>query len=101
MKYQFVIQFSEELHDNLEWISEIENRLDASLVDSVVDGHDVGSGQVNIYIHTDNAISTFEIVKNMLKEGNSLDNAKIAYREINGDNYVCLWPTDLINFKVV
>ncbi len=102
MKYQFVIQFPEELYGDLDWIADLEDRLDESMVDAEVDGHDMGSGEVNIFIHANNPINTFQIAKNILEEdGVELKNIKIAYREINGDNYIPLWPKNLVDFKVI
>ena len=101
MKYQLVIQFPEELYD-LDWIADIEDRLDESLIDAEVDGHDIGNGEVNIFIHANNPIDTLTTVKNLLKEEKvGLENIKIAYREINADVYIPLWPKDLKEFEVI
>lgn len=102
MKYQLVIQFPEKLYNDLDWLADMEDLLDEALVDAEVDGHDMGSGEVNIFIHANDPINTLAIVKNILEEeGVSLENIKIAYREINGDFYIPLWPEDLENFKVI
>lgn len=102
MKYQVVIQLPEELYGYLDLIAEMEDRLDECLVDAEVDGHDIGNGEVNIFIHTNNPVDTFEVAKNILKEYNSvLENVKIAYRDMNGDRYICLWPKGLVEFKVI
>ena len=102
MKYQLVIQFPEEMYADLDWIADLEDRLDASIVDAEVDGHDIGSGEVNIFIHANNPINTFQIAKNILEEdGVELNNIKIAYREISKNNYIPLWPENLVGFKVI
>ena len=101
MKFQLVTQFPEELYDDLDWIAEMEDKLDECLVDAEVDGHDIGNGEINIFIHTNNPIDTFEVTKNILNEDNSvLKNAKIAYRSLDGDSYIGLWPQDLVEFNV-
>ena len=102
MKYQLVIQFPEELYGDLDWIADLENRLDESIVDAEVDGHDIGSGEVNIFIHANNPVNTFQTVKNILEEDDVvLENIKSAYREIGENNYIPLWPENLVDFKVL
>jgi hypothetical protein len=101
MKYQLTIQFSEELYGDLDWRADLEERLDESLVEAEVDGHDIGYGEVNIFIHANNPINTFQIVKSILEnEGVDLELVKIAYREINGERYIPLWPENLVDFKI-
>ena len=102
MKYHLIIQFPEELYGDLDWISDLEDRLDESIIDAEVDGHDMGGGEVNIFIHANNPVDTFKIAKTILEEdGVELKNIKFAYREINDDNYIPLWPENLINFRVI
>ena len=101
MKYQVVIQFPEALYSNLDWIADIEDRLDECLINAEVDGHDIGSGEVNIFIHSDDLMNTFQLAKNIFKEeGAVFEHIKIAYREIGTNDYICLWPEDLREFKV-
>ena len=101
MKYQVVVQFPEELFDDIDWIASVEDRLDESLVDAEVDGHDIGSGEVNIFIHSNNTTNTLKLVKNILEEdGVYLENVRIAYREIGSELYIPLWPENLVDFKV-
>jgi hypothetical protein len=102
MKYQLVIQFPEGLYDDLDEIAELEDRLDEQLLDAEVDGHDIGSGEVNIFIHTNTPAETFEKAKNLMEDkGIDLDIIKAAYRGMDGNEYVPLWPEDLEDFEVV
>lgn len=102
MKYQLVIQFPEDLYGYLDWIADFEDRLDESITDAEVDGHDIGSGQINIFIHSNDPVDTFQIIKNILeKEYFILENIKVAYREIGKDQYIPLWPKNLIDFDVL
>ncbi|MBX9703204.1 MAG: hypothetical protein K2X39_03535 [Silvanigrellaceae bacterium] len=101
MKYQLAIQFPEEIYGDLDWIAELEDRLDESLFDAEVDGHDIGSGQVNIFIHTNTPTNTFQIVKNILEEDDvDLEVTKAAYRESSKDDYIPLWPENLMDFEI-
>lgn len=102
MKYQIVIQLPEALYDDLDWIADVEDKLDETLLNAEVDGHDIGSGEVNIFIHTNDPVNVFKIAKNILEEeGVSLENIKAAYREIIGEDYIPLWPENLSDFKVI
>jgi hypothetical protein len=101
MKYQLVIQFLEELYGDIDFIANVEDLLGEAITDAEVDGHDIGSGEVNIFIYTNNPKNTFKIAKNILEENNiNLAKTKIAYREISGDHYFHLWPENLSSFKV-
>ncbi len=101
MKYQLVIQFPEAMFGDLDWIIEMEDRLAENLQNAEVDGHDIGSGEVNIFIHTNHPQQTFELVKNILqREEEVLENAKVAYRDFSGEEFYCLWPADLKVFDI-
>ena len=101
MKYQLVIQFPEEQFEDIYDIADMEDRLSSFLVDAEVDGHDIGSGEINIFIHTNNPVNNFEIVKNILdEEGVNLEYVKIAYREIGVEQYIAIWPENLEGFSV-
>ncbi len=102
MKYQLVIQLPDELYDDIDAIADMEDKMDESFVDAEVDGHDIGSGEINIFIHTNNPVATFKVVKNVLEnEAINFKYVKIAYREISGEDYIILWPKDLTKFKVI
>lgn len=51
MKYQLVIQTTEEFWESIDAIAALEDRLDESLTNAAVDGHDIGSRKINIFIH--------------------------------------------------
>ena len=97
MKYQLVIQFPEELYSDLDWIADLEDQLDESFVDAEVDGHDIGSGEVNIFIHATDPVNTFSNSKKYFKRRTEwiLKNIKVAYREIGRDAYIPLWPVKI------
>lgn len=102
MNYQLVIQLDEALYGDLDWIAEVEERLDDALSEGYVDGHDIGSGELNLFIHVNDLQNTFSIVKTILEEeGVNLKNVTIAYREISAEGYIVLWPKDLEEFKII
>ncbi|MGK9234023.1 hypothetical protein KXS07_20990 [Inquilinus limosus] len=69
--------------------------------DSEVDGHDAGSGQVNIFILTDEPTKTFEDVEKILTAINAWANIRIAYRALERSEYAVLWPKNLKEFKLL
>jgi hypothetical protein len=80
---------------------EIEGLLIDRLNDRVdVDGHDVGSGEMNIFILTNDPQAAFEQVRVILERRNIWSAVRVAYREISGNTFVILWPKHLTEFEV-
>ena len=69
--------------------------------ESDVDGHDFGSGEMNIFIYTDNPTKTFAEIKSLIGSQDHWTDARVAYREIEKDDYTILWPKDLLEFKLL
>lgn len=79
----------------------VENALIDVLPDgSEVDGHDAGSGEVNIFIHTNAPARVFDALKSMLADSGLLTSARVAFREQSKGEYTVLWPEGLETFKV-
>ncbi len=102
MKYQLVLQFPENSDRDLDWLINLENELyKHQLVDADIDGHDIGSGEMNIFIFTNYPMEVFEKIKVVLKNCDALDEMKSAYRDVNSEHFMCLWPEDLTDFQVI
>ncbi|MCB9772146.1 MAG: hypothetical protein H6754_06310 [Candidatus Omnitrophica bacterium] len=99
MKYQFVVQFPES-EICFKKLGEIENDLNKMLCDEDVDGHDIGSGEINYFILTDNPLGTFRKIEEYLISKDLLKLAKIAYRGVNENIYIIVYPKTLINFEI-
>lgn len=70
----------------------VENELELTLRDKhKVDGHDIGSGKMNIFISTSDPDETFELARKALSD-NDLKIITVAFRDIMDDNYSVLWP---------
>jgi hypothetical protein len=101
MKYQLVLQWPASSIKDFDAMIEIEDVLINNLSqESDVDGHDFGSGTMNIFIYTDNPTATFWEIKSIIGSQDYWIDARVAYREIQKDEYTILWPEDLTEFKI-
>jgi hypothetical protein len=100
-KYQLVIQFDanddEADYDKLLVLEE-------SVIENIgqlgaVDGHDIGSGECNIFVHTNDAPKAFDGIKEIVTNG--LPNMRAAYRDFKKEAFIPLWPKGLKKFEVI
>ena len=94
MNYQLVIQFplADASADDFDRLLMIENELGLALRGKhKVDGHDIGPGEMNIFIHTNDPDEAFELVKKTLSE-NDLETILAAFRDMKGNKYSVIWP---------
>jgi hypothetical protein len=107
LRYQLVVQFPSEDDRDVEALhrlTDLEERIDAVLPDEsndMVDGHDMGSGEINIFIFTNTPGETFRRIRPLLGEHGPRAEYRAAYREVRGDSYTILWPEDLTEFEVI
>jgi hypothetical protein len=92
MKYQLVLQWAESLIDYDSMILLEDSLIDGLPADCEVDGHDIGAGQVNIFVRTDNPTKTWKDIKNVV--GEVWTDARVAYRDMESSSYTTLWPTN-------
>jgi hypothetical protein len=102
VRYQLVLQWSSaSVAGGYDTLVEVEDLLIAKLRDQTkVDGHDIGSGEMNIFILTNDPKACFENVRATLQSHEMLASIRVAYREVSGNKYVILWPKDLTEFEV-
>ena len=92
MKYQLVLQFDGAAIEDFDDLLKLELELQLTLEsEHVVDGHDFGSAEMNIFIHTNQPEEAFLAAKSMIKK-TMLENVVAAYREIEGDEYCIIYP---------
>jgi hypothetical protein len=65
-----------------------------------VDGHDVGTGQMNIFIWTDDPTATFASAQAAIGGHAHWSEVRAAFREESGDHYTVVWPKDLETFDI-
>ncbi|MGD0252280.1 MAG: ABC transporter [Verrucomicrobiota bacterium] len=93
MKYQLALQFPEKSIADYDEMIALENELLEKLGTSAkVDGHDCGSGEMNIFIHTDEPNKAFEMIRPVVAKRRLFENLVAAYRERTGEDYTVIWP---------
>ncbi|MDZ4859533.1 MAG: ABC transporter [Candidatus Hydrogenedentes bacterium] len=101
MKYRLVLQLpSSSIKDYNEVI-----RFESLIVEGIgelgeVDGHDAGSGEFNIFVLTDDPVLTFDRIKTLPGAVDFMPNLKVAFRELEKDEYVIIYPSRLSNFTL-
>jgi predicted RNA methylase len=99
MKYQLVLQFRADSIQDFDRLTAFEESLTDALGD-LVDGHDFGSGEFNIFLITDDALSAFEKINVIAKKERLSEQMKAAYRDLTREAYVIVWPPGLKEFKI-
>lgn len=101
MKYQLIVQLPGSSAGDYDAMLELEEALTESLGDlGDVDGHDAGSGEMNIFIFTDDPTRAFERVKAVLGAGDFMSRFKAAYREVGKDSFTIRYPAGLTDFSI-
>ena len=99
MKYILVLQLPEDTFTYDELIEQ-ENIFISGLKGfATIDGHDVGVGEINYFVHTDNVKVAFEKIQPLLKD-KAKSVLKAAYRTIKGEKYHIIYPPNLTSFCI-
>jgi len=102
MKYQVVLQFTAASMDDFDRLVALEDCLIEELDGfATVDGHDFGSGEFNIFILTDDPIESFDKAHRIVANQEIPNAMRSAYRQVEGEDYLILWPSSLKEFKVL
>jgi hypothetical protein len=102
VKYQLVLQWpGSTIGDYDAMISVEEYLIDGLRDDAKVDGHDAGSGQVNIFVCTSDPLKAFKDVEGILKDCGAWSDVRIAYRDLDDAEYTILWPSGSGEFEVL
>jgi hypothetical protein len=101
VRYILVLQWPGDSEADLDALISMEEQVHAALGRyASVDGHDFGSGEMNIFIETDRPAEAFADAGNALREGPRWGDLRAAYREGRGGPYQILWPRSLRKFSV-
>lgn len=102
MKYQLVLQFAATSMEDFDRLVALEDSLIEELGNiALVDGHDFGAGEFNIFILTDVPTESFEKAQRVATNQKIPNAMRSAYRQVDGEEYTILWPSSLNEFKVL
>ncbi|WP_260703341.1 ABC transporter [Edaphobacter flagellatus] len=102
MRYQLVLQFCASSKEDFDDLVALEKLLvDKLPLDAEVDGHDFGCDEFNIFVLTAYPKETFNAAETIILQQGLQQQVRAAYRELNNDDFVLLWPPNLREFKVV
>ncbi len=102
-KYQLILQFPFSGLNDYDPMTAFEEVLTVELGNRVlIDGHDAGSGEMNIFIHTNDPKGIFNEILSSHAKDKLIFHMKAAYREnaVTANKYVILWPKGLQKFRV-
>jgi hypothetical protein len=93
MRYQLILQFRAGSLEDYDTMIALEDELIRDLgVTARVDGHDMGSGEANIFIFTSDPRQTFRQAMPALDRSGRLQHVKAAFREVGSDLLTVIWP---------
>ncbi len=95
-----VLQFSERDLDYDGLIALERTLITALSGHAKVDGHDMGSGESNIFIFTENPRDTFDMAKKII-DSRGISDLKSGFRRLDDDDYTALWPANLREFNII
>jgi len=98
-KYQLVLQFPLKNGDQkeLDALLAVEENIESVSDSFEVDGNDFGSGEMNIFILTDDPEASLRTVRPKLK---GIDGWAAAFRALDSETFTILWPPDKGAFEV-
>jgi hypothetical protein len=100
-RQELVLQLPASSIRDYDALIELENRIIAGLGNlGEVDGHDMGVGEMNIFIRTDYPKLAFEKIKSLLGTQDFMPELKAAYRDIGKDNFTVIYPPELDHFAI-
>lgn len=101
MKYRLVLQWP------MSWLMGYRQliKMEDTLIEGLgelgdVDGHDWGSGEMNIFIHTDDPRAALGTALRLLR-GRRLRKLRAAYRRFDDDEYIPIYSHGLERFSVI
>lgn len=91
MRYQLVLQFTADTTDEFDQLVALEEKLIEELDSvAVVDGHDFGQSEFNVFILTDEPTIAFGKAHHIVRNQKLEQDMRAAYREQNGEAYMIL-----------
>lgn len=102
MRCQLILQFAADSMKDFDRLVALEDKLIEELGEvATVDGHDFGLGKFNIFIFADDPAAVFDKAHKIVVDQGVPNALQSAYREIDGEKYIVLWPSFLTEFDVL
>jgi hypothetical protein len=93
MQHQLVLQFRHRPLEPHDYVGALEIELAQTLGSAVqMDGHDIGSRAINLFILAADPASVFRRCKPVLEKGQLLDRVTAAHRVVGGERFKVIWP---------
>jgi hypothetical protein len=102
-KYQqeLVLQFPADSLKDYDAMIELENNIISGLGNlGEVDGHDMGTGEMNIFVRTNDPQLAFAKIKKIRGVVDFLPDLKAAHREVGKDIFTVIYPSGLEHFAI-
>ena len=100
MRRQLVLQFPHASLADYDAMILLEDRIDEALGDlGELDGHDAGSGEMNIFFYTPEPKAAFAVIAALPVMAPLMASLKAAYRDVD-DRYVVLHPAGSTDFDI-
>jgi hypothetical protein len=100
-RFQLVIQFDAVPLSDFDRFIALDEPLRQQLANlAEIDGHDFGSGEFNFFLETDDPPLAFERVFQFLQSKGLDRGMRAAFRKLDDDDFVPLWPADLEEFFI-
>ena len=101
MSYQLVFQLPFSSIDDYDATIQLESQIANALGElGQVDGHDSGSGEMNIFVLTDRPALAFDWIREALWPNGLPSDLKVAFRRLDGEAYTILYPLGASRFDV-
>jgi hypothetical protein len=101
MKYQLVLQLPSSSLGDYDRLLLIEETIRTGLGDlGFVDGHDIGSGEMNVFIHTDTPQLAFKKAQSLLVARQDCMALRAGYRDFKDEECVPIYPAGLRHFSI-
>jgi hypothetical protein len=102
VKYQLVLQWSSSSESDYDRLLALGQTIEDGLGDrGIVDGHDIGSGEMNIFTHSDEPLSAFDRSKHLLAVQDALQALKARYRYFDEEAYTPIYPKGVKLFSIL
>jgi hypothetical protein len=100
-QHQFVLQWPASSSKDYATLIELEKAVARALGDSgMVVGHDLGAGEMNIFVLTNDPVTVFERITTTFGTRDFMPELKAAYRDLGKNDFTVVYPASLRHFAV-